>query len=269
MVQRAQLVEDTMAKVEGMRGKDNSKPVFVKKGAPNIALTFRNNNINNNNKRPNTGRDVARDKRVKVEGRKLAENCKFCDKLGHRAEECWKKLGACLKCGGRDHRIPDCPMLKDQPGRAQNVPRDEFRTCWGRVEELLVAGELWIIHNKLIFFPRSSATTCTNRPLEVDQSTLCQYKVVLDRNPMPCPFPVVLWHKAIATERTVAIGSRQDMSSRSAVGLPEIVVFPSYPCRDLPTCSVMPVATCTRHCHVLFPTSSDPYQDPTRPQYFA
>ncbi|MQL84802.1 hypothetical protein Taro_017312 [Colocasia esculenta] len=126
MVQRAQLVEDTMAKVEGMRGKDNSKPVFIKKGAPNIAPTFRNN-VNNNNKRPNTGRDVAGDKRVKVEGRQLAKNCKFCDKPGHRAEECWKKLGACLKCGGRDHRIPDCPMLKDQPGRAQNVPRRQGR----------------------------------------------------------------------------------------------------------------------------------------------
>ncbi|MQL98164.1 hypothetical protein Taro_030858 [Colocasia esculenta] len=123
MVQRAQLVEDTMAKVEGMRGKGNSKPVFAKKGAPNIVPTFRNNNINNNNKRPNAGRDVAGNKRVKVEGRLLAENCKFCDKLGHRAEECWKKLGACLKCGGRDHRILDCPMLKHQPGRAQNVPR--------------------------------------------------------------------------------------------------------------------------------------------------
>ncbi|MQL70145.1 hypothetical protein Taro_002440 [Colocasia esculenta] len=68
MVQRAQLVEDTMAKVEGMRGKDNSKPVFVKKGAPNIAPTFRNNNVNNN-KRPNVGRDVTGEKRVKVEGR--------------------------------------------------------------------------------------------------------------------------------------------------------------------------------------------------------
>ncbi|MQL76336.1 hypothetical protein Taro_008726 [Colocasia esculenta] len=51
-------------------------------------------------------------------------------------------------------------------------PRDEFRTCWGCVEELLVAGELGIIHKKLIFFPRSSATTCTNRPLEVDQSEM-------------------------------------------------------------------------------------------------
>ncbi|MQM06268.1 hypothetical protein Taro_039087 [Colocasia esculenta] len=170
-----------MAKVEGMRSKDNSKPVFVKKGAPNIAPTFRNNNVNNNNKRPNAGRDVAGDKRVKVEGRQLAEKCKFYDKLGHRAEECWKKLGACLKCGGRDHRIPHCHMLKDQLGRAQNVPRRQGRLNaiieadlpeergMGRVEELLVAEELWNDHKKLIFFPFSSVATCTNRPLEIDQ----------------------------------------------------------------------------------------------------
>ncbi|MQL97733.1 hypothetical protein Taro_030430 [Colocasia esculenta] len=48
-------------------------------------------------------------------------------------------------------------------------PRDEFRTFWGRVEELLVAKELWNDHKKLIFFPFSSAATCTNRPLEIDQ----------------------------------------------------------------------------------------------------
>ncbi|MQM17364.1 hypothetical protein Taro_050338 [Colocasia esculenta] len=164
-----------MAKVEGMRGKDNSKLVFIKKGAPNLAPTFRNNNVNSNNKRPNDGGDAAGDKRIKMEGRQLVENYKLCDKPGHRAKEFWKKLGACLRCGGRDHRIPDCPMLKDQPGRAQNVPRrqgrlnvvieaglpDEggmvegtsFRTCWGCVEEFLVSRELWINHKKLIFFP--------------------------------------------------------------------------------------------------------------------
>ncbi|MQM17972.1 hypothetical protein Taro_050955 [Colocasia esculenta] len=32
-------------------------------------------------------------------------------------------------------------------------PRDEFTTCWGGVEEFLVAGELWIDHKKDIFFP--------------------------------------------------------------------------------------------------------------------
>ncbi|MQL92777.1 hypothetical protein Taro_025407 [Colocasia esculenta] len=47
-----------------------------------------------------------------------------------------------------------------------------FTTCWGRVEELLVAGELWIDHKKAIFFPFSFASTCTNHPLGVDQSGL-------------------------------------------------------------------------------------------------
>ncbi|MQL73225.1 hypothetical protein Taro_005552 [Colocasia esculenta] len=48
-------------------------------------------------------------------------------------------------------------------------PRDEFKTCWGCVEELLGAGELWIDHKKDIFFPFSSAAACINHPLEVDQ----------------------------------------------------------------------------------------------------
>ncbi|MQL68612.1 hypothetical protein Taro_000895 [Colocasia esculenta] len=42
-------------------------------------------------------------------------------------------------------------------------------TCWGRVEELLVAGEQEIKHTKLIFFPFLSALTCANHPLGVDQ----------------------------------------------------------------------------------------------------
>ncbi|MQL83139.1 hypothetical protein Taro_015626 [Colocasia esculenta] len=40
----------------------------------------------------------------------------------------------------------------------------------GRVEELLVAEELWNDHKKPFFFPSSSAATCTNHYLEVDQS---------------------------------------------------------------------------------------------------
>ncbi|MQM09654.1 hypothetical protein Taro_042533 [Colocasia esculenta] len=47
---------------------------------------------------------------------------------------------------------------------------DEFTSCWGRVEEFLAAGEQDIVHTKPFFFPFSSATTCTNRPLEVNQS---------------------------------------------------------------------------------------------------
>ncbi|MQL89999.1 hypothetical protein Taro_022583, partial [Colocasia esculenta] len=37
------------------------------------------------------------------------------------------KLEACLRCGGRDHRIPYWPMLKDKRGKAQNVPRHQGR----------------------------------------------------------------------------------------------------------------------------------------------
>ncbi|MQM09589.1 hypothetical protein Taro_042465 [Colocasia esculenta] len=54
-------------------------------------------------------------------------------------------------------------------------PRDEFRTCWGHVEELLVDEDLWNDHKKLIFFLVASAATCTDSHLEVDQSLLIPY----------------------------------------------------------------------------------------------
>ncbi|MQM09473.1 hypothetical protein Taro_042346 [Colocasia esculenta] len=43
-----------------------------------------------------------------------------------------------------------------------------FRTCWGRVEEFLVARELWIYLKKLIFFPVVSAAICTDHLLGVE-----------------------------------------------------------------------------------------------------
>ncbi|MQL86650.1 hypothetical protein Taro_019190 [Colocasia esculenta] len=46
---------------------------------------------------------------------------------------------------------------------------DEFTSCWGRVEEFMVAGEQEIAHTKPFFFPFSSAVTCINCPLEGDQ----------------------------------------------------------------------------------------------------
>ncbi|MQM11222.1 hypothetical protein Taro_044127 [Colocasia esculenta] len=66
-----------------------------------------------------------------------------------------------------------CCIRTPKTHRCLNIlhpnPRDEFRTCWGRVEELLVAEELWNDHKKLIFFPVASAMTCTDSHLEVDQ----------------------------------------------------------------------------------------------------
>ncbi|MQL93932.1 hypothetical protein Taro_026581 [Colocasia esculenta] len=46
---------------------------------------------------------------------------------------------------------------------------DEFKSCWGHVGEFTAAGEQEIVHTKPFFFPFSSAATCTNCPLEVDQ----------------------------------------------------------------------------------------------------
>ncbi|MQL78988.1 hypothetical protein Taro_011432 [Colocasia esculenta] len=47
-----------------------------------------------------------------------------------------------------------------------------FRTCWGRVEKFLVAGEQEIIHTKPFFFHVESAATCTDGHLEVDQRVI-------------------------------------------------------------------------------------------------
>ncbi|MQM01256.1 hypothetical protein Taro_034009 [Colocasia esculenta] len=126
IVQRAQLVEDTMAKVEGMRGKDISKPTFTKRGAVDTTGTFPNNN-DNNNKRSTTGKDYGIEKKIIVEETMMVKYCKFCNKLGHQADKCWKKAGACLRCGSHEHRILSCPMLKDQDGRNQGVVKRQGR----------------------------------------------------------------------------------------------------------------------------------------------
>ncbi|MQL92263.1 hypothetical protein Taro_024884 [Colocasia esculenta] len=49
---------------------------------------------------------------------------------------------------------------------------DEFKSCWGRVEEFLADGEQKIAHTKPFFFPVASAATCTDSHLEVDQRNL-------------------------------------------------------------------------------------------------
>ncbi|MQL95979.1 hypothetical protein Taro_028654 [Colocasia esculenta] len=74
--------------------------------------------------------------------------------------------------------IPSSPFLIRTPKHLGSLNTlhqtlgDDFKSCWGRVEEFLVAGEQEISHTKLFFFPFSSAATCTNRPLEVDQSEM-------------------------------------------------------------------------------------------------
>ncbi|MQL73463.1 hypothetical protein Taro_005807, partial [Colocasia esculenta] len=61
----------------------------------------------------------------------------------------------------------------NQAHRHQCTPRKDpsrmYTRTRGRVEELLVAEELWNDHKKPFFFPFPSAATCTNHSLEVDQ----------------------------------------------------------------------------------------------------
>ncbi|MQL91457.1 hypothetical protein Taro_024068 [Colocasia esculenta] len=72
-------------------------------------------------------------------------------------------------------------------------PRDEFITCWGRVEEFLVAGEQEIVHTKPFFFPFSSAVTCTNHPLEVDQRTPKHHGYLNTLHPNPRDEFITCW----------------------------------------------------------------------------
>ncbi|MQL76327.1 hypothetical protein Taro_008715 [Colocasia esculenta] len=68
-------------------------------------------------------------------------------------------------------RLPDLTTLS----RCSH-PCVAFWARPGRVEELLVAEELWNDHKKPFFFPFSSAATCTNHSLEVDQSASCEFE---------------------------------------------------------------------------------------------
>ncbi|KAA3473317.1 Zinc finger CCHC domain-containing 8 [Gossypium australe] len=40
------------------------------------------------------------------------QSCSDCGRC--HPEECWKRIGACLRCGSLEHRIRDCPQKTDQ-----------------------------------------------------------------------------------------------------------------------------------------------------------
>ncbi|MQL82645.1 hypothetical protein Taro_015120 [Colocasia esculenta] len=104
--------------------------------------------------------------------------CIHCGKR-HGGNACWRKEGRCLRCDSKDHRLKGCPNLKTKfiPRdvssaviKEQGLVKDDLDdVITGRVEELLVAEELWNDHKKPFFFPFSSAVICTNHSLEVDQ----------------------------------------------------------------------------------------------------
>ncbi|MQL69542.1 hypothetical protein Taro_001843 [Colocasia esculenta] len=77
----------------------------------------------------------------------------------------------------RNFRSLNSPRFSGSPDldEAENWQEEMERIFQGHLEELLVAEELWNDHKKPFFFPFSSAATCTNHPLEVDQSLLIPY----------------------------------------------------------------------------------------------
>ncbi|MQL82131.1 hypothetical protein Taro_014596 [Colocasia esculenta] len=107
--------KDTMAKVEGIEGKDISKPTSIKRGSIDITGTFHNNNNNNdynNNKRPTTGKSYGMEKKIKVEETITVEYCNFCNKPGHQADKCWKKTGLACDVGVRNIVYQTVPCYK-------------------------------------------------------------------------------------------------------------------------------------------------------------
>ncbi|MQL74505.1 hypothetical protein Taro_006863 [Colocasia esculenta] len=108
---------------------------------------------------------------------------------------------------------------------------DEFRTCRGRVEELLVAEELWNDHKKLIFFPVASAATCTDSHLEVNQR--CR----------PCERDGLIGH--VLSLVTTAHPSRSERDEHTvATSLPDLTA-PSRSSHPLIAFFSGPVATLT------------------------
>ncbi|MQL97422.1 hypothetical protein Taro_030114 [Colocasia esculenta] len=102
MVKKAQLLEDATDFIDYIKGK------FMKKElTPGMASA----KPNIRNKRPfniTEGPSQERKPKILVPNTPVKSNCKHCDKPSHTADECWRKVGTCLRCGSREHHIPEC-----------------------------------------------------------------------------------------------------------------------------------------------------------------
>ncbi|MQL77167.1 hypothetical protein Taro_009570 [Colocasia esculenta] len=226
MVQRAQLVEDTMAKVEAIKGKDISKPTIIKRGLVDATGTFHNNNYNNNI-RQTTAKDYGMEKKIKVEETMTVEYCKFCDKPGHQADKCWKKARACLRCGSEEHHIPNCPMLKGQVGRNQGVVKHQVRVNAITQAELPKGGDYDIQEEELVEDGNASELVAfDHRTLDEALNAACRQESEMEqyleekKTSLKRPKTPFQWQdrkKAAyqSPQRPMAAGSQQVASQRS------------------------------------------------------
>ncbi|MQL97288.1 hypothetical protein Taro_029975 [Colocasia esculenta] len=117
MVKKVQLLEDATDCTDRIKGK------FMKKemtSGPSPAKP------KNGKKRPFNimeGPSQERKPKAIVPNTLAKSNYKQCDKPGHTADECWRKVDACLHYGSREHRIPECPLLKENERRPNVRPR--------------------------------------------------------------------------------------------------------------------------------------------------
>ncbi|XP_071905709.1 uncharacterized protein [Coffea arabica] len=49
--------------------------------------------------------------------------CGYCGKPNHTEDECWRKARKCLRCGGVDHQIVNCPLISDTQSTARSNPK--------------------------------------------------------------------------------------------------------------------------------------------------
>ena len=118
MVKKAQLCEDASDLTNKIRRRAaDSKQRFIQKEQDETTINFR---PSNGLKRPNNDKDQSGNKKPREAGKEIItvaparEGCPHCRKAGHKPEECWKKKGACFRCGSMEHKILDCPLSKSQ-----------------------------------------------------------------------------------------------------------------------------------------------------------
>ncbi|MQM15909.1 hypothetical protein Taro_048862 [Colocasia esculenta] len=90
MVKKAQLLEDAMDFTDSIKGK------FVKKELTSGQSSARPNNGKKHPLNLTEGPSQERKPKAIVTYTPAKSNCKHCDKLGHTADECWRKVSACI-----------------------------------------------------------------------------------------------------------------------------------------------------------------------------
>ncbi|MQL69695.1 hypothetical protein Taro_002006 [Colocasia esculenta] len=152
MVKKGQLLEDATDFTDRIKGK------FVKK---ELTLGLSSAKPIIGKKRPFSimeGPSQEKKPKVFIPNTPAKSNCKHCDKPGHTADECWRKVGACLRCGSRKQRIPECLLLKEHERRTNaNLAHQEQRRTAGEWSFFLNRALLRPVHNLVLDLHKGEA----------------------------------------------------------------------------------------------------------------